>query len=93
MPKNKADLLQGTLDMLILKSLSLGDPREGKAILGSVVDRGAADRVVSLVLDAITKGAKLANRLRCCLDKWWLPPLMAPASCPNGCDARVDCSL
>ena len=25
MPKNKADLLQGTLDMLILKSLSLGE--------------------------------------------------------------------
>jgi vanillin dehydrogenase len=42
------------------KSLSVGDPREGKAILGSVVDRGAADRVVSLVLDAVGKGAKLA---------------------------------
>ena len=25
MPKNKADLLQGTLDMLILRSLSLGE--------------------------------------------------------------------
>ena len=25
MPKNKADLLQGTLDMLIMKSLSLGE--------------------------------------------------------------------
>ena len=25
MPKNKADLLQGTLDMLILKALSLGE--------------------------------------------------------------------
>jgi vanillin dehydrogenase len=42
------------------KSLSLGDPREGKAILGSVVDRGAADRVTSLVLDAVGKGARLA---------------------------------
>ena len=42
------------------KSLSLGDPREGKAILGSVVDRNAADRVVSLVLDAVAKGAKIA---------------------------------
>jgi acyl-CoA reductase-like NAD-dependent aldehyde dehydrogenase len=42
------------------KSLSLGDPREGKAVLGSVVDRHAADRVVSLVLDAVAKGAKIA---------------------------------
>ncbi len=42
------------------KSLSVGDPREGKAILGSVVDRGAADRVISLVLDAVAKGARLA---------------------------------
>ena len=42
------------------KSLTVGDPREGKAILGSVVDRSAADRVTSLVLDAVAKGAKLA---------------------------------
>ena len=42
------------------KSLSVGDPREGKAVLGSVVDRSAADRVTSLVLDAVAKGAKLA---------------------------------
>ncbi len=42
------------------KSLTVGDPREGKAILGSVVDRSAADRVTSLVLDAVSKGAKLA---------------------------------
>jgi vanillin dehydrogenase len=42
------------------KSLSVGDPREGKAILGSVVDRSAADRVTSLVLDAVAKGARLA---------------------------------
>src|SRR5262245_11006799 len=41
------------------KSLSVGDPREGKAILGSVVDRSAADRVTSLVLDAVAKGAGL----------------------------------
>jgi acyl-CoA reductase-like NAD-dependent aldehyde dehydrogenase len=42
------------------KSLSLGDPREGKAILGSVVDQSAAERVTSLVLDAVAKGARLA---------------------------------
>jgi acyl-CoA reductase-like NAD-dependent aldehyde dehydrogenase/ABC-type branched-subunit amino acid transport system ATPase component len=42
------------------KSLSVGDPREGKAVLGSVVDRSAADRVTSLVLDAVAKGATLA---------------------------------
>jgi acyl-CoA reductase-like NAD-dependent aldehyde dehydrogenase/ABC-type branched-subunit amino acid transport system ATPase component len=41
------------------KSLSVGDPREGKAILGSVVDHSAAERVTSLVLDAVAKGAKL----------------------------------
>jgi benzaldehyde dehydrogenase (NAD) len=42
------------------KSLSVGDPREGKAILGSVVDHSAAERVTQLVLDAVAKGAKLA---------------------------------
>jgi vanillin dehydrogenase len=41
------------------KSLSVGDPREGKAILGSVVDHAAAERVTQLVLDAVAKGAKL----------------------------------
>ncbi len=41
------------------KSLSVGDPREGKAILGSVVDHAAAERVTRLVLDAVAKGAKL----------------------------------
>ena len=42
------------------KSLTVGDPREGKAILGSLIDRSAAERVTSLVLDACAKGAKLA---------------------------------
>jgi acyl-CoA reductase-like NAD-dependent aldehyde dehydrogenase/ABC-type branched-subunit amino acid transport system ATPase component len=42
------------------KSLSVGDPREGKAVLGSVVDHAAAERVTALVLDAVAKGAKLA---------------------------------
>jgi acyl-CoA reductase-like NAD-dependent aldehyde dehydrogenase len=42
------------------KSLSVGDPREGKAVLGSVVDRAAAERVTQLVLDAVAKGARLA---------------------------------
>jgi len=41
------------------KSLSVGDPREGKAILGSLIDRSAAERVTSLVLDACAKGASL----------------------------------
>jgi acyl-CoA reductase-like NAD-dependent aldehyde dehydrogenase/ABC-type branched-subunit amino acid transport system ATPase component len=41
------------------KSLSVGDPREGKAVLGSLIDRGAAERVTALVLDACAKGAKL----------------------------------
>jgi benzaldehyde dehydrogenase (NAD) len=41
------------------KSLSVGDPREGKAVLGSVVDHAAAERVTQLVLDAVAKGARL----------------------------------
>jgi acyl-CoA reductase-like NAD-dependent aldehyde dehydrogenase len=41
------------------KSLTVGDPREGKAILGSVVDHSAAERVTALVLDAVARGAKL----------------------------------
>ena len=43
------------------KSLTVGDPREGKAILGSMIDRSAAERVTSLVLDAVSKGAKLVS--------------------------------
>jgi acyl-CoA reductase-like NAD-dependent aldehyde dehydrogenase len=42
------------------KSLSVGDPREGKAVLGSLIDRSAAERVTALVLDACSKGARLA---------------------------------
>jgi acyl-CoA reductase-like NAD-dependent aldehyde dehydrogenase len=41
------------------KSLSVGDPREGKAVLGSLIDRSAAERVTQLVLDACAKGASL----------------------------------
>jgi benzaldehyde dehydrogenase (NAD) len=41
------------------KSLSVGDPRDGKAVLGSVVDHAAAERVTQLVLDAVAKGARL----------------------------------
>ena len=44
------------------KSLSVGDPREGKAILGSVIDRSAADRVTSLVLDAVRQGRQAGGR-------------------------------
>jgi vanillin dehydrogenase len=43
------------------KSLSVGDPREGNAVLGSLVDRSAAERVTSLVLDAVAKGARLVS--------------------------------
>jgi vanillin dehydrogenase len=41
------------------KSLSVGDPREGAAVLGSLVDRSAAEHVTALVLDAVAEGAKL----------------------------------
>ena len=43
------------------KSLSVGDPREGAAVLGSLVDRSAAERVTALVLDAVAKGARLVS--------------------------------
>jgi vanillin dehydrogenase len=43
------------------KSLSVGDPREGAAVLGSLVDRAAAERVTALVLDAVAKGARLVS--------------------------------
>ena len=43
------------------KSLTVGDPREGKAVLGSLIDRHAAERVTELVRDAVSKGAKLVS--------------------------------
>ena len=39
--------------------LVAGDPRQGNCPLGSLVDRRAAERVVSLVQDAVGKGAVL----------------------------------
>jgi len=41
------------------KSLPLRDPREGPAVLGSVVDRSAVERCNALVDDALAKGATL----------------------------------
>src|SRR4029077_242268 len=43
------------------KSLSVGDPREGAAVLDSLVARSAAERVIALVLDAVAKGARLVS--------------------------------
>ena len=65
---------------------------------------GAQQRLTDLLSDpdeaglinnvaAVAGASKLANRLRCCLDQWWLPPGQAAANCPGGCDARVDCTL
>ncbi|WP_295807703.1 aldehyde dehydrogenase [uncultured Nitratireductor sp.] len=42
------------------RSLKAGDPREGKAPLGAVVDQSAARRIEDLVKDAVGKGAILA---------------------------------
>lgn len=42
-----------------VKSLKVGDPREGKTPLGCVVDLGAAERIESLIQDAVEKGATL----------------------------------
>jgi benzaldehyde dehydrogenase (NAD) len=41
------------------KSLPLRDPREGPAMLGSVVDRSAVERCNAMIDDALAKGAKL----------------------------------
>ena len=37
------------------------------------------------------KLGKLAHRLRCCMDEWWLPPVVSAENCPEGCDARASC--
>ena len=42
-----------------VRSLTVGDPREGNTALGCVVDIGAVNRVMSLVRDAEEKGAKI----------------------------------
>jgi benzaldehyde dehydrogenase (NAD) len=41
------------------RSLSLGDPRNGPAVLGSVVDMSTVSRCNELIDDALSKGAKL----------------------------------
>lgn len=41
------------------KSLPLGDPRKGPAVLGSVVDQATVERCNALIDDALAKGAKL----------------------------------
>lgn len=41
------------------KAMPAGDPREGKCVLGSVVDEGAARRLAELIGDAVEKGASL----------------------------------
>ena len=41
------------------RSLSLGDPRNGPAVLGSVVDMSTVRRCNELIDDALSKGAKL----------------------------------
>lgn len=40
-------------------SLPLGDPRQGPAVLGSVVDMATVDRCNALIDDALAKGARL----------------------------------
>jgi acyl-CoA reductase-like NAD-dependent aldehyde dehydrogenase len=42
-------------------ALSVGDPREGKAILGSLADVGSVERLSQLIEDAIGKGASLVG--------------------------------
>lgn len=40
-----------------VKTLETGDPREGNAPLGAVIDRSTVDRVNTLIDDAVAKGA------------------------------------
>ncbi|WP_068116010.1 aldehyde dehydrogenase [Tropicimonas marinistellae] len=40
-----------------VRSLDVGDPREGNTALGCLVDQGAADRIGALIRDATEKGA------------------------------------
>jgi len=40
-----------------VKTLTAGDPREGRTPLGAVVDQKTADKVAALVADAVSKGA------------------------------------
>jgi vanillin dehydrogenase len=40
-------------------ALPAGDPRTGKVVLGSVIDRAPAERVEELIQDAVAKGAQL----------------------------------
>lgn len=42
-----------------VQSLKTGDPREGNAPLGSVIDRSTVDRVNALIKDAVDKGATI----------------------------------
>ncbi|SMY08851.1 aldehyde dehydrogenase [Flavimaricola marinus] len=42
-----------------VRSLTVGDPREGNTALGCVVDIGAVNRIMGLVRDAQDKGAKI----------------------------------
>ncbi|WEK46539.1 MAG: aldehyde dehydrogenase [Candidatus Andeanibacterium colombiense] len=42
-----------------VKTMPVGDPREGKTPLGAVVDRKTVDHCLSLVEDAVDKGAEL----------------------------------
>ena len=42
-----------------VRSLGVGDPREGTAPLGCVIDRSAVDRILGLVRDAEEKGARI----------------------------------
>jgi acyl-CoA reductase-like NAD-dependent aldehyde dehydrogenase len=42
-----------------VRTLDVGDPREGKTALGCVVDQSAVDRVEGLIRDAVEKGARI----------------------------------
>lgn len=42
-----------------VKTLTVGDPRAGNTPLGCVVDQNAADRIESLIRDAVEKGAEV----------------------------------
>src|SRR5690606_24204431 len=51
----------GFVEKLVAKvrALPVGDPRQGRVVLGSLVDMAAADRCNAMIADALGKGASL----------------------------------
>src|SRR5215204_5254225 len=67
MPNNKADLLQGTLDMLILKSLSLGE-LHGYGIIQRI--RQLSDEMLNVEQGSLYSGLCRVEKKSCVSSSW-----------------------